>query len=57
MENKKCVQCGKVFTLTDSEKGFFESKNLSFPKRCKECREKNNPRKLNRSTEQNQLLK
>lgn len=41
MENKKCVQCGKVFTLTDSEKQFFENKNLNLPKRCKECRDKN----------------
>lgn len=43
MEKKKCVQCGKVFTITDSEKKFFENKNLNFPKRCKECRKKNNP--------------
>lgn len=39
--NKKCVQCGRVFTLTDSEIHFFESRNLNIPKRCKECREKN----------------
>ncbi len=52
IENKKCVQCGKIFTITDSEKRFFESKNLSFPKRCKDCREKNNPRKVKASNEQ-----
>ncbi len=39
--NKKCVQCGKVFSLSDSELEFFKSKNLSIPKRCKECREQN----------------
>lgn len=39
--NKKCVQCGKVFSLSDSELEFFKSKNLSIPKRCRECREQN----------------
>lgn len=43
MENKKCVQCGKEFMLTDSELKFFENRNLNVPKRCKECRGKNNP--------------
>ena len=38
---KKCIQCGEKFTLSDSEIKFFESKNLSLPKRCKNCREKN----------------
>ena len=38
---KKCVQCGKHFTISDSELEFFKSKNLSIPKRCKECREQN----------------
>ena len=47
MENKKCVQCGKVFTITDSEKQFFENKNLNIPKRCKECRKNNNPHQVN----------
>ena len=27
----KCVQCGKVFSLSDSELEFFKSKNLSIP--------------------------
>ena len=39
--NRKCVQCGKVFTISDSELEFFKSKNLSIPKRCKECRDNN----------------
>ena len=43
--NKKCVQCGKVFSLSDSELEFFKSKKLSVPKRCKECREQNRANK------------
>ena len=38
---KKCVQCNKPFNISDSEIEFYESKNLSLPKRCKECRDKN----------------
>ena len=38
---QKCVQCGMVFKISDSEKQFFESKNLNLPKRCKQCREAN----------------
>ncbi len=36
-----CKQCGKEFELTKSEIDFYKSKNLSLPKRCKECREQN----------------
>lgn len=36
-----CKQCGKEFELSQSEINFYRSKNLSLPKRCKECREKN----------------
>lgn len=36
-----CKQCGKEFELSQSEMNFYRSKNLSLPKRCKECREKN----------------
>ena len=38
---KKCVQCNKNFTISDSEIKFYEEKNLTLPKRCKECRERN----------------
>jgi hypothetical protein len=55
---KKCIQCGKSFTISDSEIKFYESKKLSLPKRCKDCREKNKssgntgkPRKTNAPTE------
>ncbi|SFS03992.1 zinc-ribbon domain containing protein [Anaeromicropila populeti] len=57
MEKKKCVQCGKVFTITDSEKLFFENRNLNLPKRCKECREKNNPHKVKTNNHQGILRK
>ncbi len=54
---KKCVQCGKSFTITESEIQFYKSKNLSIPKRCKTCREqnrasKNASKKNNRSSNQ-----
>ena len=39
METKKCVSCGKQFTVTDSELAFYKSKGLQPPKRCRECRE------------------
>ncbi len=54
---KTCVQCGKAFEISDSEKQFFESKNLTLPKRCRECREKNkssgNSQKKSNSTKGN----
>ena len=36
-----CVKCGKKFELSEAEKDFHEEKNLSLPKRCKECRKRN----------------
>lgn len=36
-----CKQCGKEFEISASEIEFYESKNLSIPKRCKDCRIKN----------------
>lgn len=33
-----CQECGKLF-FTPGEKLFYEQKQLSMPKRCKECRE------------------
>ncbi len=38
---RTCVQCGKEFELTNSEVDFYKKKNLSLPKRCQACREKN----------------
>lgn len=38
--NRKCVECGKPFSLSDSEIDFYKSKNLNLPKRCKPCRDK-----------------
>lgn len=52
---RTCKQCGKEFILTKSEIDFYKSKNLSLPKRCKECRESNkkaNPKKPENDTVQ-----
>lgn len=38
---RTCVQCGKEFDLSDGEIKFYRDKNLSLPKRCKECRAAN----------------
>lgn len=43
--NRICKQCGKRFTLSDSEISFYQSKNLDLPKRCKTCREINKGKK------------
>ena len=42
MDKRKCKQCGEEFTLTDSEIKFYNDKDLNLPKRCSECRKKNN---------------
>ena len=36
-----CKQCGVEFEISDSEIEFYKNKNLSLPKRCKQCRNKN----------------
>ncbi|HNX63857.1 MAG TPA: zinc-ribbon domain containing protein [Oscillospiraceae bacterium] len=41
MIKRKCSQCGKEFFLSDSEIDFYNKKNLTLPKRCKECRNAN----------------
>lgn len=38
---RTCAQCGNEFELTNSEVDFYKKKNLSLPKRCQACREKN----------------
>lgn len=38
---RTCVQCGKEFIISKSEIEFYKSKNLKFPKRCKDCRATN----------------
>lgn len=44
-----CCDCGSTFTFTSSELAFYDSKNLSMPKRCKPCCEKNNLRHISRT--------
>jgi hypothetical protein len=34
----RCVDCQADFIFTVAEQRFFESKQLSVPKRCKTCR-------------------
>lgn len=49
MISKKCIQCGKEFTLTNSEIEFYKDKNLEIPKRCKACRARNKKRNKEKS--------
>lgn len=42
MITRTCKQCGKQFEIEDGEIKFFQDKNLSLPKRCRECRKLNN---------------
>lgn len=42
----QCKDCGKEFEITEGEKNFYLSKNLSLPKRCKDCRQKRKEEKL-----------
>lgn len=41
MKKQQCKQCGKEFTLSESELEYFKQKSLHIPKRCHECREAN----------------
>lgn len=36
----KCKDCGKTFEITYGEKDFYDSKSMSLPVRCEECRKK-----------------
>lgn len=49
---KNCVQCGKMFNITQSEIDFYNKKGLQIPKRCKQCRN-NNRIKNNTNTKLN----
>ncbi|WP_455526469.1 zinc-ribbon domain containing protein [Huintestinicola sp.] len=40
MITKKCRDCGREFTLNDSEINFYRSKGFELPSRCKACRDK-----------------
>ena len=41
-----CIDCKKPFSLNGSEQTYFESKALSMPKRCPECRKNKKREKL-----------
>lgn len=51
MIKRTCKQCGKDFTITDSEIGFYNDKGLDLPKRCSECRKKNKKNNTNTKSE------
>ena len=36
----KCKDCGRKFDITFGQKEYFETKGISLPKRCEECRNK-----------------
>lgn len=36
----QCRDCGGSFTFTDGEQEFYNSRGLSAPQRCKDCRQK-----------------
>lgn len=49
-----CVDCKESFIFTAGEQEFFESKNLTPPRRCKNCRMKKRMAKLNQENQDNE---
>ncbi len=47
MEDKQieCADCRRQFTFTAGEQEFYQQRNMSDPRRCKDCRD---ARKANR---------
>jgi len=41
-DNITCSSCYQSFFFSDSEKEFYDKKNLNYPKKCKNCRRNNN---------------
>ena len=39
----KCMDCGKEYSLTDGEIGFYQKHDLFRPKRCVSCRQNRRP--------------
>lgn len=35
-----CVDCNKPFSIPPAEQKYFDEKEMEYPKRCSECREK-----------------
>ena len=54
MQKRRCKDCGREFTITDSEIKFYKDKNLELPKRCRECR---NAKKNKRNYEEEKIEK
>lgn len=36
---QKCVDCGRIFKITNNQYDFYKSKGFDIPKRCKSCRD------------------
>lgn len=34
-----CAECGNAFPFTEREQDYYQERNLSQPKRCKDCRD------------------
>lgn len=46
--NIKCNSCNSLFFFSDGEKSFYDKKGISYPKKCKHCRE--NKKKIEKKT-------
>lgn len=51
---RKCIDCGNVFTITEKDAEYFKSKGWDLPKRCISCRKSN--RELNLKRDEQDLL-
>lgn len=40
VETKTCIDCGKSFTISESERSWYKEMGFEEPKRCKDCRKK-----------------
>lgn len=38
---RECIQCGHAFYLTEADQQFFAERELTLPRRCWTCRQKN----------------
>ena len=51
---RKCIDCGNVFTITEKDAEYFKNKGWHLPKRCISCRNSN--RELNLKRGEQDLL-
>ena len=43
-ERRRCVDCGRIFEITNSEYDFYIKKGFELPKRCKTCKKNKSSR-------------